>query len=405
MGPFYSLPGWHHVQRIAMAVTGLFLLAGLVPASVAAQPDSNVYYIEETGHSLGGAFLDYWMANDGLTRLGMPVTEPNPSAAGERQYFEYGVLDRGDSDEDVSTADAGRELLAVRHQPMALAAGKRTGAEREAGAFIGQDDGTGVTMEPATTTKLDSDWVSQLATEFETEGGADRFGNPVSDAHFARGKVVQWFADGRIEVWNSADAEATVAPVGKELALLSGVDTAEIAVGDLISISGFALAGGQQVATADEAGSGFADASGGFAPTRIVIPAIGVDAYVEQVGIYDGAMGTPAGPMNVGWYPDISSPGTGTNVVMAGHVDYYTIGPAVFYSLGSLGAGSEIQVTGPDGQGITYAVTGSTVVGADTPAESVLGGGGGETLTLITCGGDFNGVAYDSRTIVYASRI
>ncbi len=371
-----------------------------------AQSSSPTYFIEDAGHSLGGAFLDFWVANEGLTQLGLPVSEPVSEATGFRQFFEYGVLDDKGDDVDVTLSQAGLELLALRHDPTLLAAGKRAGAQREAGAFAGNGDATAMIVTPHVTTTVERDWAGKLASEYENEGGKARFGAPVSEIHFAMGKVVEWFVDGRIEIWKGVGAEAAAAPVGKELALLTGVDTAEIAAGDLLSISAYALATGGSEAAGDVGSSdnGFANATVGFVPTRIEIPAIGVDAYIEQVGIYGGVMGTPAGPMNVGWYPDYGSPGSGSGVIMAGHVDYYTIGPAVFYSLSSLGAGSQIYVTGPSGEGATYAVTGSAVVGADASAESVFGGGG-DSLTLITCGGSFNGVAYDSRTIVYAVRV
>ena len=423
MGPSFSRSSGRRIHWRGVLAALLVLSTLLAPSRLtSAQSPAEAYYIEETGHSLGGPFLTYWMENGGLSTLGMPVSEPASAPSGERQYFEFGVLDRAETGDEITVGPAGSELLELRHDPLNSAAGKRSGAERVAGAFAGIGDATGVILEPTASIAIAPEWTDKLNAIYDAAGGVERFGRPVSDVHVAMGKVVRWFEDGRIETWSTPDAEAEMAPVGMELALLSGVDTDEIAAGDLLSISGVALAagdtGGTQVASVEGAlesaegavesadtSGGFADASGAFSPTRISIPAIGVDAPIEQVGIYDGVMGTPAGPMNVGWYPAISSPGTGSNVVMAGHVDYYTIGPAVFYSLASLGAGSEIYVTGPNGEGITYAVTGSTVVGADTPAENVLGGPGGESLTLITCSGGFNGVAYDSRTIVYASRI
>ncbi|HEV2107619.1 MAG TPA: class F sortase [Thermomicrobiales bacterium] len=406
MGPFASRP-----RRIA-TFPGVFLALLLAlsiagPSSLAsAQPSDEAYYVQETGHVLAGPFLSYWILNEGLTRLGMPVSESVAWESGERQYFEYGVLEYAPTSAEVKVAEAGLDLLELRHEPLELAAGKRVGAVREAGAFARVADGTGVLVGPNTTTTVVDDWTARLDATYAEEGGVERFGRPVSEPHLAYGKVVQWYESGRIDAWHSPDAEALVAPIGKELALLSGVDTSEVPAGDMVSMSAAALAGGDPgVAEPGASMAGFADAGGAFTPTRIVIPAIGVDAYIEQVGIYDGVMGTPSGPMNVGWYSGISSPGNGTSVVMSGHVDYYTVGPAVFYSLASLGVGSEIYVTGPDGTGFTYSVTGSTVVSAYEPAENVLGGAGGESLTLITCGGNFNGVAYDSRTIVYAVRV
>jgi hypothetical protein len=406
MGPFPLSPRPRRSLQVGGGVLAflLFITTFCSAAPAAAQETEEAYYIEDTGHRLGGPFLNYWILNDGLNRVGMPVSEVIASQNGERQYFEYGVLEYTPTSDEVFVEDAGRELLELRHDPFDLAAGKRAGAVREAGAFAKFGDATAVLPAPQTTTAAVQEWVAGLDETYDEGGGAERFGAPISDAYLGYGKVVRWYESGRVEVWHGVDAEAAIARVGKELALLSGVDTDEVSAGDLTSISGAALAAGNLGGT--YAGTyGFAEAEGAFTPTRIVIPAIGVDAYIEQVGIYDGVMGTPAGPMNVGWYPAISSPGYGTNVVMAGHVDYYTVGPAVFYSLASLGVGNEIYVMGPDGTGFAYSVTGSIVVGAYEPAENVLGGPGGESLTLITCGGSFNGVAYDSRTILYAVRI
>ncbi len=141
-------------------------------------------------------------------------------------------------------------------------------------------------------------------------------------------------------------------------------------------------------------------AAGAFTPVSISIPAIGVNAGIEYLGISGGVMGNPQDPYAVGWYPDFGAPGGGGGVVMAGHVDYWTVGPAVFANLGALGGGEQIVVVGPDGTGATYVVTGVWSVSASTPAEAVIGGGG--SLTLITCTGSFNGAEYDSRLVVQA---
>ncbi len=147
------------------------------------------------------------------------------------------------------------------------------------------------------------------------------------------------------------------------------------------------------------------DAAGPVVPVRVAIPAIGVDAGIEHVGIVDGVMGTPQDPWAIGWYPDYGAPGGGGSVVMAGHRDWWSIGPTVFANLGALGGGETIFVTGADGSLVTYQVTAAWAVDASTPAEAVIGGAGGESLTLITCTGNFDGAEYDSRYIVQGVRI
>ncbi len=147
------------------------------------------------------------------------------------------------------------------------------------------------------------------------------------------------------------------------------------------------------------------DAAGPVVPVRVAIPAIGVDAWIEQVGVSDGVMGTPQDPWAVGWYPAYGAPGGGGSVVMAGHKDWSSIGPTVFADLSTVGGGETIFVTGADGSTVTYQVTAAWAVDASTPAEAVIGGAGGESLTLITCTGNFDGAAYDARYIVQAVRV
>ena len=56
------------------------------------QPDFSVY-IEETGHTLGGVFLDYWRATGEDVMFGPPISEPFAAPDGYySQVFERGVL-------------------------------------------------------------------------------------------------------------------------------------------------------------------------------------------------------------------------------------------------------------------------------------------------------------------------
>src|SRR3954447_3938364 len=56
------------------------------------QPDFSVY-IEETGHTLGGVFLDYWRATGEDVMFGPPISEPFATPDGYySQVFERGVL-------------------------------------------------------------------------------------------------------------------------------------------------------------------------------------------------------------------------------------------------------------------------------------------------------------------------
>ena len=75
----------------------------------------------------------------------------------------------------------------------------------------------------------------------------------------------------------------------------------------------------------------------GVTPVAIQIAKAGVDAPIETGAIIDGMMQDPTGPWVVAWYDDLAALGEGGNAVMAGHVDYWDTGPAVFYNLVELG--------------------------------------------------------------------
>jgi LPXTG-site transpeptidase (sortase) family protein len=128
----------------------------------------------------------------------------------------------------------------------------------------------------------------------------------------------------------------------------------------------------------------------GVAPLSIRIEKAGVDAEVEQIEIVDGKMQDPTGPWVVSWYKDLAKIGEFGNAVMAGHIDYWDVGPAVFYNLSSLQEGDRIVVTGEDQKVYTYEVEWVKNYDADNaPISEIVGDTGEESLTLITCGGPF----------------
>jgi len=132
----------------------------------------------------------------------------------------------------------------------------------------------------------------------------------------------------------------------------------------------------------------------GVLPVAIRIEKAGVDAAVEYLNVVDGVMQNPSGPWVVGWYQELGKPGGTGNAVMAGHIDYYSVGPAVFYSLSGLTQGDAMEVTGEEGSIFTYAVewlANYTVAELDVATiQDIVGETDGEHLTLITCGGTFN---------------
>jgi sortase (surface protein transpeptidase) len=64
-----------------------------------------------------------------------------------------------------------------------------------------------------------------------------------------------------------------------------------------------------------------------------------------------------------------------------------------------------IYLRDADGAGATYQVTAVTIVDAEIDAGEVVRDKEADTLTLITCGGDFDGAHYLSRIIVESVRV
>lgn len=143
-----------------------------------------------------------------------------------------------------------------------------------------------------------------------------------------------------------------------------------------------------------------AERQGLFAPVRIRIGTIGLDAAIEQVHIIDGVMQTPQDPWNVGWYSQLAFPLTDQNVVLAGHRDWWGIGPVVFWDLATLVTGDRIELTSQEGGILEYRVESIDQLDAATPPAEYTATTSGEELTLVTCSGNFDGTLYDARLVV-----
>lgn len=157
---------------------------------------------------------------------------------------------------------------------------------------------------------------------------------------------------------------------------------------------------------------GGSSAPRGESPVAIRIPNAAVDASVERLDIANGVMPNPSGPWVVSWYHDLATLGRGDNVVMAGHVDYWDVGPAVFWNLSQLVPGDAIEVLAERDKAFTYGVAWmkNYVVADMTPDDfdEMLGDAGSEALTLITCAiGSWDEATqeYRERTVLRALQI
>ncbi len=146
----------------------------------------------------------------------------------------------------------------------------------------------------------------------------------------------------------------------------------------------------------------------GVVPMAIQIPNAFVDAQVETQNIVDGVMLDPTGPWVISWYKESPKLGQPGNILMAGHLDYWDVGPAVLYNINNLNQGDIISVTGEDGKVYTYEIDWrENFATANAPLDKIVGPTDNQSLTIITCGGPFdyaNGV-YLERTVVRAHRV
>ncbi len=142
---------------------------------------------------------------------------------------------------------------------------------------------------------------------------------------------------------------------------------------------------------------------------RVRIPRVGIDAPIETKTVDGtGAMQNPHGPESVAWYDFSAKPGNVGNIVMAGHVDYYNDGPAVFWHLKDLKAGDRVEIAVASGETFIYEVASLNYYTAATaPVSDIIGPTLDETLTMITCGGSFDSsqLEYDERLVVKATRV
>lgn len=151
----------------------------------------------------------------------------------------------------------------------------------------------------------------------------------------------------------------------------------------------------------------------GFAPVQMIVNSIGLTAPIEVGTIADGVMLDPSGPWVVSWYEQLGEMGQGDNVVMAGHVDYWDTGPAIFWSVPSLQPGDVISLVGENGQQYDYAIEWTQLFDVATELTpeviqtQVVGNTGQESLTIITCGGEFDAARgeYLQRWVLRANMI
>jgi hypothetical protein len=127
------------------------------------------------------------------------------------------------------------------------------------------------------------------------------------------------------------------------------------------------------------------------APVHLAVPARGVDAVVEAVGVQpDGQMALPDDVDRVGWYRFGPAPGADGSAVIAGHVDDREQGLGALARLREAEVGDEVVVTDAAGTGTPWRVLSRELIQKQVlPLDRLFAREGPPRLTLITCGGPF----------------
>ncbi len=161
----------------------------------------------------------------------------------------------------------------------------------------------------------------------------------------------------------------------------------------------------------------FADAAKGpvlqsSQPVSLSIPSLGVKSAVLDLGLNpDGTVQVPSlddPDSKAGWYRNSPAPGSVGPAIILGHIDSKKYGPGVFYELGNLKPGQEIDVTRKDGTVAVFKVDGvRSYPKAQFPTKEVYGNIDHAGLRLITCGGTFDPSksSYESNIIAFASLV
>lgn len=140
-------------------------------------------------------------------------------------------------------------------------------------------------------------------------------------------------------------------------------------------------------------------------PVRLDIPSVQIDTSLLRLGLNrDGTLQVPWKPLLAGWYAGSPTPGELGPSIIAGHVDSWATGPAVFYRLGQVDVGARVRVSRADGTVAVFRVTAvRTYPKVSFPTNVVYGDVNRAELRLITCG-TWNSATqeYDGNVVVFA---
>lgn len=129
-------------------------------------------------------------------------------------------------------------------------------------------------------------------------------------------------------------------------------------------------------------------------PVAVRINSIDVSSDLHALGLtQEGALEVPSGDLynQAAWYEGSPTPGEIGPAVVEGHVTSQGSVPSVFFDLGAVAAGDDIEIDRADGRTAVFEVyeTGSFPKD-DFPSLAVYGRTSDAELRVITCGGEYS---------------
>jgi len=184
---------------IALVIT---LVAPLCPPGYT-QSSAQLLYFEETGHTVRGAFLEFFQTHGGVEIFGYPLTEEFIENGRRVQYFQRARMEWHPENPPPYKVQLGLlgELLGRRQPP--IPPSEIPPPNHPQRRYYPQ---TGHTVSFA------------FLTYYDTHGGLDIFGYPITEFLYENGYIVQYFQRARME-WhpeNPPDKRVQLGLLGEE---------------------------------------------------------------------------------------------------------------------------------------------------------------------------------------------
>ena len=125
-------------------------------------------------------------------------------------------------------------------------------------------------------------------------------------------------------------------------------------------------------------------------PVRMYIPALGIDAAIQDTGSSQGVMEIVPSADIISWFRGAAIPGNDGNCFLAGHNNWGGVnGPLM--EMDTLNIGDEMDIEYADGTRLKFMLESVFVYAlATAPAHLIMDAGGEARVTVITCKGPVN---------------